>query len=260
MPRSPTKAICPFRLQEPDENPCLSVTTIAVLPAASTVIRPRLEEKPILRLSGDQNGESASSVPATCWAAKLSSLRIQSELLPPESRAVNAKVRPSGERVGELNCVPFGGVTSATITDEFELGTRRNAMTTQSKKAVATVARLQNNHCGRFLSFDGRGVVCELASPIQRSSEARSRAVCQRSSACFIKQRRIVWSSAGGLSGFRTPIGVGSFSRMADATLSLLAPSKARFPVTISYRTAPKEKMSLRPSICFPSICSGDMY
>jgi hypothetical protein len=31
-------------------------------------------------------------------------------------------------------------------------------------------------------------------------------------------------------------------------------------PVTISYSSAPNEKMSLRPSTSLPSTCSGDMY
>src|SRR5205807_7733438 len=55
-------------------------------------------------------------------------------------------------------------------------------------------------------------------------------------------------------------IDVGSFSRIEAATLNWLFPSKARFPVTISYSSAPSEKMSLRPSTSFPCTCSGDMY
>ena len=55
-------------------------------------------------------------------------------------------------------------------------------------------------------------------------------------------------------------IGTGSFSRIAEATLSWLFPSKARLPVRVSYSTAPSEKMSLRPSSSLPSTCSGDMY
>ena len=36
-------------------------------------------------------------------------------------------------------------------------------------------------------------------------------------------------------------------------------PRKALLPVSISYITAPKEKMSERASTIFPSACSGDM-
>src|SRR6266852_1958211 len=56
--------------------------------------------------------------------------------------------------------------------------------------------------------------------------------------------------------GFTVLIGVGSFSRMAEATLSWLLPWNARWPVSISYSTAPSEKRSLRPSSSFPLICS----
>jgi hypothetical protein len=59
---------------------------------------------------------------------------------------------------------------------------------------------------------------------------------------------------------FTELIGVGSFSRMAEATLSWLFPSNARFPVSISYNTAPSEKISERASSSLPSTCSGDMY
>ena len=38
------------------------------------------------------------------------------------------------------------------------------------------------------------------------------------------------------------------------------SPRKGRPPVAISYMTMPSEKMSLRPSSAFASICSGDMY
>ena len=60
--------------------------------------------------------------------------------------------------------------------------------------------------------------------------------------------------------GLAALIGSGSFSRIDDATEIWLLPSNARFPVAISYSTAPSAKMSLRASASFPSICSGDMY
>jgi hypothetical protein len=55
-------------------------------------------------------------------------------------------------------------------------------------------------------------------------------------------------------------MGAGSRSRIAAITLVVLFPSNARFPVAISYSTAPKAKMSLLASASLPSICSGDMY
>jgi hypothetical protein len=59
--------------------------------------------------------------------------------------------------------------------------------------------------------------------------------------------------------GLMLLIGAGSFSRIAEATLSWLFPGKAHCPVNISC-SSPGEKMSLRPSSSLPSTCSGDMY
>src|SRR5215472_1567720 len=51
-------------------------------------------------------------------------------------------------------------------------------------------------------------------------SSMRSRAVCQRSSRSLAKHRHIAWSNAGGIIGLMLLMGGGSFSRIADATLS----------------------------------------
>ena len=55
-------------------------------------------------------------------------------------------------------------------------------------------------------------------------------------------------------------IGFGSDARIAAIVLAVVLCSNARLPVTISYKTAPKENMSLRASASLPSICSGEMY
>ncbi len=39
-----------------------------------------------------------------------------------------------------------------------------------------------------------------------------------------------------------------------------MSPLKSLSPVSISYRTTPSEKMSVRRSTFFPHACSGDMY
>ena len=52
------------------------------------------------------------------------------------------------------------------------------------------------------------------------NSLARSLALCHRSSATFARHFLTVCSSAGGVIGFATLIGSGSFSRIADATLN----------------------------------------
>jgi len=60
--------------------------------------------------------------------------------------------------------------------------------------------------------------------------------------------------------GCAIEIGGGSEARIAATMLAWLFPVNARFPVAISYSTAPSEKMSERASASLPSVCSGDMY
>src|ERR1700682_2747153 len=62
--------------------------------------------------------------------------------------------------------------------------------------------------------------VCEPVSAIHLSSLARSLALCHRSSGSFARHFLTAWSSVGGVIGFTTLIGSGSFSKIADATLS----------------------------------------
>src|SRR5262249_46349975 len=65
--------------------------------------------KPRLRLSGDQNGPSAPSVPSSARADREFNGRTQSRLVLVESRATNASRRPSGETA------EFAGSSSKTI-------------------------------------------------------------------------------------------------------------------------------------------------
>src|SRR5258708_4123914 len=84
--------------------------------------------------------------------------------------------------------------------------------------------------------------------------------VCTRSSGSFARQLFIVVSSAEGDKGCTLEIGGGSAARIAAIVEAVVLPSNARWPVTISYNTAPSAKMSLRASASLPSTCSGDMY
>ena len=52
----------------------------------------------------------------------------------------------------------------------------------------------------------------------------------------------------------------GSSRRIADIVSAAESRWNARLPESISYRIAPKEKMSERGSADFPFTCSGDMY
>ena len=66
----------------------LSRSTMANLPAA---------KKPIRRLSGDQNGSNAPSVPLICCALDADSARTQSLSFPSGPKATKASRVPSGE-------------------------------------------------------------------------------------------------------------------------------------------------------------------
>ena len=60
--------------------------------------------------------------------------------------------------------------------------------------------------------------------------------------------------------GRSSPIGCARPWMIVCNTSRSVAPANGRRPATISYRTTPKEKMSLRASRRLPVACSGDMY
>jgi hypothetical protein len=60
--------------------------------------------------------------------------------------------------------------------------------------------------------------------------------------------------------GVTVEIGAGWEETMAAIRLVLELPWNARFPVAISYRSAPSAKMSVRASASAPSSCSGAIY
>ena len=91
------------------------------------------------------------------------------------------------------------------------------------------------------------------------SAKARSRADWNLSSGAFSRQRRISLSMAGEMFLVAVEISGGSSFRMAFIVSIEESPRNARCPPTISYRIAPKLKISERTSAVFPRTCSGDM-
>src|SRR5579862_806917 len=77
-------------------------------PATPIVLNFEFVKKPMLRLSGDQNGWEASSVPARGLASKESSARTHN-IGPPFQIAVNATVSPSGEMAKDSSVAFAGG-------------------------------------------------------------------------------------------------------------------------------------------------------
>jgi hypothetical protein len=80
-------------------------------------------KKPSERVSGDQKGKIAFSLPATARASSASMGRIQIAVLPSVLVAVNATVEPSGESTGgpaespvRLSWVFSGGLITVRVT------------------------------------------------------------------------------------------------------------------------------------------------
>src|SRR5262245_40754762 len=93
----------PSRFQVPPRAFGASHKVWVGLPAVSTVLSFCEAKKPMDRLSGDQNGNIAPSVPVRACGTSVSSCFTQMRILPELSRAVNASVRPSGETIAVLN-------------------------------------------------------------------------------------------------------------------------------------------------------------
>src|SRR6476620_11442626 len=90
----------PSGFQLPPASAGAAANTIAGPPDASMVFNLLSAKNPSARLSGDQNGSPAPSVPGSGWAASESRERTQSMAFPIASTAGNARARPSGESTG----------------------------------------------------------------------------------------------------------------------------------------------------------------
>src|SRR5262249_24369306 len=113
------KRITPSRLQvaPPGFGASPIICAGAAPPGAptSTFFSLRVLQNPIKRLSGDQKGSNAPSVPVNGWALSESSRSIQSRRSPPGSDPVNARRWPSGEGQHE-RISPVRVVRSGTST------------------------------------------------------------------------------------------------------------------------------------------------
>src|SRR5215472_16030547 len=90
----------PSRFQLPPPSHGASATLTAGPPDTSMVLSLSFAKKPSERLSGDQNGLDAPSVPGNGRAAGKFRERAQSMVFPLASVAEEAKMRPSGESAG----------------------------------------------------------------------------------------------------------------------------------------------------------------
>src|SRR5579864_7845690 len=107
--------ITPSGLQAPPRPTMTSAISRAGPPLIPTTFSLFGTKKPIDKLSGDQNGQDACSVPTRGFASRESSARTQRIILP-FNTAVNASLRPSGETEKDSNEAFSGGRMERRIT------------------------------------------------------------------------------------------------------------------------------------------------
>src|SRR5215471_10048309 len=133
----------------PRKSVVTCVITCAAPPAAGIFLSVPSAKKPTQRLSGDQNGSWASSVPANCPAYALSIDRIHSVGLAPGVSALKTSVWPSGETANEgtltvvltldAKAVFSGGDTAKLIRSPDDVVVdRREARNSPVKTSVVT--------------------------------------------------------------------------------------------------------------------------
>ena len=132
---------------------------------------------------------------------------------------------------------------------------RSSAKVTSAPIANAAAGHHHAKRLGRVARAGAAG-----AMSTRSSARLTSAADCHRSSASFARHRRIMLSMPGGAASCISGSVRGSALMIAEMTLAASSPSNARFPISISYSTAPKAKMSVRASAGLPCNCSGAMY
>ena len=104
------------------------------------------------------------------------------------------------------------------------------------------------------------GCLPDSDSSFSSSSATFTSAMCwNRLDGSFRLQRRMTRSTSAGRSLTISPMRFGSSRRIAVSVEICDVPSNALRPLSISYSTEPKLKMSERASTALPSACSGDM-
>ena len=97
LPLAGVNRITSPRPQDPAKDVFVSLSEMAGPPDASIFLSLPPAENAMKRLSGDQNGPPAPSVPARGWAARSASARTHNTTRPFASGATKAMRRPSGE-------------------------------------------------------------------------------------------------------------------------------------------------------------------
>ena len=160
--------------------------------------------RPRYLLFGDQNGDTAPSVPSrgVARANRAAVPNLQMALVEGDK----ASVRPSGESAILVRCSPNGirdpggGAITKRVTLALPGFDVRHGVNSVTMATVAAMMITLDNRSERR-GEDGRlhlRVSEDPALATHSSSRSRSRAVCQRSSGSLAIHRSTMWSSAGG--------------------------------------------------------------
>ena len=246
-----------------------SQMTVTGPPAASIRLSFASAKKAMKRLSGDQNGAFASSVPARAWPARLSSGRTHSIVRPLVSAAMYASRRPSGDSLNRCEGARRLSVSFRRIVLRYRgasaaTGRRIIAMPSPSADAAKSAATAQATFV-RPLEPTSRAAAAgtRVSSPFFSASAS---SISNRASAISARRRfgsfsRQRWRSlripAGTVGGSRLQSGCCVRTRARTSATS--SPSNARRPASISYSTQPKAQTSARLPATLPRACSGLM-
>src|SRR6266545_6547429 len=129
----------------------------------------------------------------------------------------------------------------------------------RAKRASARIVALRSGLALRAATTADIGRSGDETPVSVSRSKARSWAEWKRCSGFFSRQWRTIRSSPGEIFRLVSERSGGSSRRIADIVSAVESAWKARRPESISYRIAPKEKMSERASADLPLTCSGDM-
>ena len=134
-----------------------------------------------------------------------------------------------------------------------------NGQEESGREAPETVVDTRTTGPAAGTTGDAEATFGDEGRARSRNSLLISRAVCTRWRGSFSRQRRTMRARPSGSSGRRSVTDGGVSRRIAEINSAEELPSNGRFPVAISCRTTPREKMSVRWSSGRPDVCSGDM-
>ena len=233
----------PSRFQAPGRPLSASQIASGGPPATSTFWSLWSAKNARKRLSGDQNGNVAPSVPVSRRAATSPRGWTHRTLFPLASFVANVAMRPSGESDSEPHASPstanstFSGGSRNDRMRSARTGARRRYPAAARPAATIAAAATAQASLSRFLRLATTGAgspACEPPSAIHWSCSFTSCAVWKRSSGSFARQVFTTRFRAGGIIGEISEIAGGSSRRIEPMSDAWLDPVNAFLPVAIS--------------------------